>query len=802
MVDSTACGAATDIWNVSDGLSERVKSLREEYFSFDEREFRNEVIGFTTGDPDDILFSSYHWGVAPEAFMFAKSFKATLGASAIKVDLPEGFWKNSIANRRAIFFSEVINKYLPAQILKGELIVGGQFNTALSKTLNPEETKRWKKREKKWFRKNAKLNIFGIGNCGAIPGHLIPDYPTVVKHGFKHLHEKFTDLKDGASKSHKDYLDALIASIESIPLFTERYAKLSEKHAEKADNQYRKEELLEIARICRKVPWEPAETFWEALQSLWFTHMLVMAAESYPGPGVSPGRIDQYLYPYFKKDIENGNISREFAAELLQCWFIKPNYAYDYMGRVGTLQGINSSFGQLITLAGCGPQGEDMSNDLTILILDVIGDMNLLEPKPNVRLHNNISEQTMEKVVDLVGKAQGAPFLLNFDEISMKALAWSGLPKDKLWDYAPVGCLENTLQGNDRSGTVDINLNMAKAMELVFTNGRDQKLKLRTGVKTGDPLNFTSFEQFKNAFFKQLEKIAKDLIDAAFEADAMRAEFEPTPYLSTLVRGCETSGKDVTAGGAEHNYLTVEGVALATVIDSLAAVKKLVFDEGKVSMRDLKKAIENNYENDERLRQLLVNRAPKYGNDDDGADELAGDLNNFMADMVSGMTSPITNRKLRMGYLSWNYWIFYAGLTSATPDGRKRGTYLSNGVCPVTGADSKGPVSVSRSVFNLDLEKVPNGGSHTISFNPVMAATQKGRDNLKAFLKAYGIQGGSALQINMVNPETLVSAQKSPDEYSNLLVRVTGYNAYFTALGKEIQDEIISRESHRLKGEN
>ena len=346
------------------------------------------------------------------------------------------------------------------------------------------------------------MNIFGIGNCGAIPGHLIPDYPTVIKHGFKYLRESFTNLKEGASSTHKDYLNALITSIDSVPLFTERYAKLAEKRAEKTDDPGRKEELLEIARICRKVPWEPAETFWEALQSLWFTHMLVMAAESYPGPGVSPGRIDQYLYPYFKEDMEKGNITAKFAEELLQCWFIKPNYAYDYMGRVGSLQGINSSFGQLITLAGCGPDGEDMSNDLTSLILDVIGDMNLLEPKPNVRLHQKISEKTMDKVVDLVGKAQGAPFLLNFDEISMKALAWAGLPKDKLWDYAPVGCLENTLQGNDRSsGTVDINLNMAKAMELVFTNGRDQKLKLRTGVKTGDPASFTSFDQFKKRVF-------------------------------------------------------------------------------------------------------------------------------------------------------------------------------------------------------------------------------------------------------------------------------------------------------------
>ncbi len=800
MVESS-CQAGVNLWKPADTLSERVRKLRHEYFSHDERDFRNEVLGFTTGEPNDVLFSSVQWGVAPEAFFFSRSFQDTLSASAVKVDLPADFWQKGLPLRKAIFFHRVLERYLPVKILDGELIVGSYFNTALSKCLNLSETKKWKKREKKWFRKSLYLNAVGVGNCGAIPGHLIPDYPSVLEKGFKGLADEFRELKQGASASHVEFLESLIQSVEAVPRLASRYAAEAQRQAEEGNDAARKSELTEMARICRKVPWEPAESFHEALQSLWFTHMLVMACESYPGPGLSPGRVDQYLYPYYKADLDGERISREEARELLQCWFIKHNYAYDFMGRVGTNQGINSGFGQLITLGGMGPHNEDMSNDLTLLLLEVIGEMNLLEPKPNIRLHQNVSEEVLDKVADLVANAQGSPLLMNFDEISMKSLQWAGLPKEELWNYAPVGCLENTLQGCDRSGTVDVNLNMAKPIELCMNRGRDARLKLRAGKRTPAPKSIKSYEDFQKAYLSQLEKLLDTIIKTASEADALRAEFEPTPYLSALVKGCARKGKDVTAGGPEYNFITVEGVAFATAVDSLAAIKKLVYDEGKAGMGELTRALKKNFKGHEPLRQMLLNRAPKYGNDDPEADNIARDINHFFSKNVIGRTSPATGRRFRSGYLSWNYWILYAAQTAATPDGRKRGTYLSNGVCPTTGCDHKGPVSVARSVHNMDLEVVPNGGSHTISFNPQLAHTKKGRQNLKAFLKAYGREGGSALQINMIDPETLKDAQKRPDRYGNLLVRVTGYNAYFTTLGREIQDEIISRESFRLGGQ-
>ena len=799
MATGTALKLEESIWSPSERLSPRVRRLRDEYFSFRERDhFRNEVLGFSTGQPKDILFSPHQWGVAPEVFILSGSMQDTLLASAVPVELPPGFWQEPLPARRAIFFREVLKKYLPVKILQGELIVGSSFNTALSKALTPAEAEEWERAEKKWRRSNLKLNFFGMGNCGAIPGHLIPNYPKVIGRGFAGLVAEFKQMQESAEPEPAAFLRALIIACEGTQFFADRYAGEAERLAASEPEAGRKAELLKIAAICRRVPWQPARSFHEAVQALWFTHMLVMAAESYPGPGLSPGRVDQYLYPYYRQDLESGGVTREEAREILQCYFIKHNYAYDYMGRVGNNQGINSGFGQLITLGGIGPRGEDAGNELTWLFLDVIEDMNLLEPKPNIRLHRNTPDALLDRIVELLSKCQGAPFLLNFDETAMAALKWAGLPEDQLWNYAPVGCLENTLQGNDRSGTVDVNLNLAKAVELALNNGRDLRWKWRIGPRTGNPERCSSFEEFFQAYATQLQALIDQLVERASEADAIRARFEPTPYLSALVDGCAEQGKDVSAGGPWHNFITVEGVGLATAADSLAAVKKLVFETKAVSMRELLQAIRANFEGHEVLRQKLVNKAPKYGNDDPEADAIAHRLNDFFSREVFRRRSPATGRRFRAGYLSWNYWILYANSLSATPDGRPRGIYLSNGICPVTGADRQGPTAVARSVFKVGLETVPNGASHTISFSPAILRTAAGREKLRAFLRGYGEQGGSALQVNLVSPELLRQAQKEPESFHNLLVRVTGYNAYFTTLGQEIQSEIISREAHAL----
>lgn len=790
---------ADELWNPSDNLTERVSRLREEYFNISGRDyFRNEIMPFTTGTGWDVMWSPCEWGVVPDLIPFHKAFLETLPMVARKVELPDGFWEMPRVLRAAVFFREVVSRYLPVQILEGELIVGGQFNVGLSRVFNRSEARAWMKKTKKWMKGIEHVNGHGMGNAGATPGHLIPDYPRALKEGLKGLAAYYERLKtDSEGAGKREFLEALIICCEGARDLSARYAAEARRLAADCDDDARRSELLEIARICDKVPWEPPETFHEALQALWFIHMLVMVQESYPGPGLSPGRIDQYLLDYYREDIDGGRLTREQAKELLECFWVKPNYAYDFIYRVGRNQGITAGYGQLVTIGGIGPEGQDASNELTWLILDVIEEMNLLEPKPNVRLHAGTPDDMMRRVAQMISRAQGAPFLLNFDEASIRALRWQGLPEEDLWDYAPVGCLENTLQGNDRSGTVDVNVNLAKAVEMTLFQGLDLATGDRIGPHTADPRTFKSWDEFRDAFETQLVALLGGFLEFYDFTDSIRREFEPTPYLSALVRGCAESGKDVTDAGPEHNFVTVEGVAFATAADSLAAIKKLVYEEGAVRMEDLLRAIEDNYEGHERLRQILLNKAPKYGNDDDYADEVARYLSKFWTEEVFRHSTK-SGRRYRGGYLSWNYWIAYAPLTAATPDGRKRGTFLSNGACPVDGSDTKGPTAVALSLSKIGLESAPNGDSHTISFSPILVRGEEHADKLASYLRAYGERGGTALQINVLDPDTLKKAQDNPKEYRNLLVRVTGYNAYFVMLGREIQDEIIARHSHEL----
>lgn len=789
--------AAREIWGPSPKLSERVSRLREEYTDINSREhFRNELIPFSNGESWDTVWSPSEWGVVPELFQFQPAFLETLPLAAKTVKLPSDFWDEPLILRAAIFFKEVVSTYIPVRILDGELIVGGHFNAVLSRSLNKKENRHWRRLTKSWMKLMGELNSCGMGNAGATPGHLIPDYPRALRIGLDGLISYFEELKeDVTSKSHADFLEALVISCEGAKVFSQRYSREAERLASSCSDELRRQELEEIARICEKVPAKPAETFHEALQSLWLLHMLVMTQESYPGPGLSFGRIDQYLFPYYEKDLEEGKLTREWAKELLECFWIKPNYAYDFMHRVGRTRGITSGYGQLVTLGGHGPDGEDVSNELTWLMLEVIEEMNLLEPKPNVRIHKGTPPELLRRLARMISSTQGSPFILNFDEKSEAGLKWEGLPEEDVWDYAPVGCLENTLQGNDRSGTVDVNINLAKAVELTLFNGKDAASGKRLGPRTGDPRRFADWNEFREAFEKQLKSLISKLVNLYNISDGLRSKYEPTPYLSALVRGCAESGRDVTNAGPQHNYVTMEGVAFATAADSLAAIKKLIYEDKTLSMAELIDAIGKNFEGNEKLRRLLLNKAPKYGNDDDYADEVARYLSKFWTQEAFKHETP-TGRKYRGGYLSWNYWVAYAPVTSATPDGRPRGTFLSNGVCPVNGTDRNGPTAVAKSVGKLGLETAPSGDSHTISFNPSLLEGEEKAEKFAFYIKAYGEVGGTALQVNVIDPETLREAQRKPGEYSNLLVRVTGYNAYFTTLGKEVQDEIIARESH------
>ena len=594
----------------------------------------------------------------------------------------------------------------------------------------------------------------------------------------------------------------------------------------------RRIELLNMADNLTRIPWEPAQTFWEAVQSLWLTHMLVMADENYPGPGDSFGRLDQYLYPFWEKSILDG-MDPEFGKEILKCFWIHCNTAYDGMIRTGGNQGITAGYGQLFTIAGMGAGGRDMTNDLTYILLDVIDEMSpILEPKPNVRLHRGTPDALLDRVVDMIAPSQGSPFLLNFDERSMAGMMLQArksgvqhlINEDNVFDYAPVGCLENTMVGNDRSGTVDANLNLLKAVELALTGGYDlipfkdemtgkEDKRERWGAETGDATQFQSWEQFWNAYAIQTRQIIQRIVELYERTEALRAEFAPTPYVSCLVKGCAEKGLDITQGGAELGYVTIEAVTYATTVDSLLAIKYLVYDEKVCTMAELIQALKDNWIGHEVLQARALHKAPKYGRDDDLADAMARRVMELWAEETWKYRTQSTDRQFRPGMLSWNYWVANSFILPASPDGRPRGKFLSNALCPSNGADTNGPTANVNSVGKVlggrapdgkgdwedYLNLLPNGGSHTMTFNPSLLRDPEHREKFKAFLRGYIENGGSALQVNLVDADLLRDAQKHPENYRHLLVRVTGYNAYFTSIGRELQNEIIARESHQMR---
>jgi len=816
-------------------LSKRIKWLRDYYFTGNEREWNNEFSAWTTGTDWDIQYEEITYYIVPETYPFLETFTYSIKQSAKKVKIPDDFFSKSIPERKAWFMKETVVNYLPQEILPGDLLAGAKFNLMTSMCLTEKEHK---ERGKLVYGKKgarAKMKWFhdhGYGNSGATSGHLIPGYDRILKIGWKGIYDEINSLYNKLSKSEKEgvkgaQLRAMMTASTTAKELAKKYSIVAKQKAEKENNSERKNELIQMSENLEKVPWKPAETFWEALQSLWMTHMLVMSDEKYPGPGVSFGRFDQYLFPYWEKSIANG-MDREFGKEILKTFWIHANTAYDATIRVGANQGITAGYGQLITLSGMGENGKDLTNDFTYAVLEVIDEMSpILEPKPNVRLHRNSPKELLNVIVNMISSSQGAPFLLNFDERSMAGMMREAkfndlgnlISKQNVHDYSPVGCLENTMCGNDRSGTVDNNLNLLKAVELALTGGKDlnmfidpitgkkEKIK-QDGPNTGHAKSFKTWNEFLNAYEKQTKHIVERCVNLYEVSESIRAKFAPTPYLSCLVKGCAEKGLDITQGGAEISFTTIEAVTYATTVDSLLAIKYLVFDKKLISMKELIDALRANWSGFEILQTRAKNKAPKFGRDDNEADAMGKYVMDIWTQETWKHKTISTKRQFRPGMLSWNYWVGDGFVLSASADGRPKGTFLSNAICPTNGADIKGPTSNTNSVGKVlggrnengdwkdFVNLLPNGASHTITFNPSLLKDNTHKDKFIAFLKGYIENGGTALQINILDPDMLRDAQKHPQNYRHLLVRVTGYNAYFTAIGRELQDEIIARVSH------
>jgi pyruvate-formate lyase len=816
-------------------LSPRIKWLRDFYFEGTKRAWNNEYNCYTDGKPWDFLFDEITYYIVPETIAFYQTYSSSSLQSAIPIEMPKTFWKLSLKERRATFIKEAIVNHVPQEIIPNDLLCGARFNMLTSHCLTQAEAAR---RNKFVTGKNGARHqeveyyYYGFGNDGATSGHLIPDYQKIIDSGFEKVHadleHKYLSMTASEQKSSQGaQIRAMMIATTMPKELAAKYAAKCETEAKKTTDKVRKAELLQMKKNLEIVPWSKAQNFYQAIQSLWITHMLVMSDENYPGPGVSFGRLDQYLYPYYQKSKAEG-MTDEQAKDILGCFWFHCNTAYDAQIRVGN-NGITAGFGQLFNISGCDAEGNDLTNDLTYLFLDVIDDMSpILEPKPNVRLHQNSPEKLLDRVVEMVASSQGAPFLLNFDERSIAGMLREskvGHCEDRIHaknvaDYASVGCLENTMVGNDRSGTVDDNLYLYKAVELALNDGKDitpkkndlsgEILPIRQhGPKTGVLEELDTFEKFYDAVKKQTAFLVKKSVEIYELSEKVRAQFGNTIYLSTLVNGCLEKGLDVTEGGAELGFVTVEGVTYATTVDSILAIKYLVYDKKEYSLPQIREALIHNWEGFEIMQAKAKNKAPKYGRDDEEADRIAKDYMDFFADETWKYKTRSTNRQFRPGMLSWNYWASAGFILPASPDGRKQGQFFSNAICPSNGADVFGPTANANSVGTvlggkqpqgdyLDYNNcLPNGASHTITFNSSLLRNPDHLAKFKAFLKGYVRNGGSALQINILDPAMLRDAQTHPEEYKHLLVRVTGYNAYFVTVGRELQNEIIARESHQ-----
>ena len=819
------------------GMSDRIQWLRDHFFQGVERAWNNEFTCWTTGTPWDVVYDEITYYIVPETYAFLQPFRSSTLQAARPVPLPARFWHWTLPERRAWMIREVMVEHVPQEVLPGDLVAGARFNILASRCWTKPEARA---RDRRILgRKGARAAVkafheHGYGNAGATSGHLIPDHARALKLGWRGIHDdveaRYAELSSRERSGPRGgQLRAMMTAATMARELAARYAELCDELAAAEADEARRDELRQMARNLRRVPWEPAETFWEAVQALWINHMLIMADENYPGPGVSFGRLDQLLTPFWTLSLHNG-MEREFGKEILRCFWIHANHAYDAMIRVGGNQGITAGFGQLLSLSCLGPDGRDMTNDLTMAILEVIDELSpILEPKPNVRLHRDSPDELLDRVVDMIGSSQGAPFLLNFDERSMAGMLRQAheagvgdrIHAGNVHDYASVGCLENTMVGNDRSGTVDCNLNLLKAVELALAGGRDLVPAVdpvtgkvaritQDGPATGDATQFRTWDHFWAAYAEQTRYIVERCVDLYELSESVRAEFSPTPYLSCLVRGCAEQGLDITGGGAELNFVTIEGVTFATTVDSLLAIKHLVFDERRCTMAELLAALRDNWEGHEALQARALHKAPKFGRDDDKADAMAEAVMRSWTTETWRYRTRSTGRRFRPGMLSWNYWVGDGYVMAASADGRPQGQFLSNAICPSNGADTRGPTANTNSVgkalggrsddgagdWQDYVNLLPNGASHTITFNPSLLRDAEHRDKLKAFLRGYAANGGTALQVNVVDSELLREAQRHPADHRHLLVRVTGYNAYFASIGRELQDELIARECH------
>jgi trans-4-hydroxy-L-proline dehydratase len=635
------------------------------------------------------------------------------------------------------------------------------------------------------------------------PGHTVLD-DKIYRMGMRDFKEKIKlsldsldFYKDPKAFSKREELQAMEIAATAIINFAKRYSQKLYEHAQQENDPTRKSELETMAGICDRVPENAPKTFWEALQYYWFVHLGVIT-ELNTWDSFNPGRLDQHLYPFYKRDIESGMLDEEGARTLLQAFWIKFNNQ-PAPPKVGVTSKESNTYTDfcLINVGGLNEKGEDAVNELTYLILDVIEEMRLLQPSSMVQISKKNPDKLVRRALEIIRTGYGQPSLFNTDAIIQEMLR-QGKSIIDARNGGASGCVETGAFGKE-SYILTGYFNLTKILEITLHNGIDLNTGKQIGIQTGDPKAFQNFEEIIEAYKKQINYFADIKIKGNVIIERLYAEYLPAPFMSLLIDDCIEKGIDYNSGGARYNSSYIQGVGIGTVIDSLTSLKYNVFDKKKPSrsgsdgftMEEFLFAMSKNFEGFDDLKNILLNETPKYGNDNDYADEILKTVFEIYFSAIDGRPNT-KGGHFRINLLPTTSHVYFGSVTGATPDGRLSGLPVSEGISPVQGADVNGPTAVLKSAAKID--HLRTGGTLlNQKFSPQIFEGEESINKIVSLIRSYFKMDGHHIQFNVVDAETLREAQKHPENYRDLIVRVAGYSDYFIDLTPELQEEIIRR---------
>ena len=653
--------------------------------------------------------------------------------------------------------------------------------------------------------------VFGMeGKLNAGDAHLAVNYERILKDGLRGYEKRVKeykatlDLTDPESIDKYCFYNAVLIVLEAVRNFANRYSVLAKDLAEKELNQERKIELLEISRICSKVPYEPAETFQEAVQSVWFIQLILQIESN--GHSLSYGRFDQYMYPYYDRDIKNGTIKESEALELLTCLWIKTLTINKVRSQAHTLSSAGSPMYQNVTIAGQTIDKKDAVNDLSFLVLKSVAQTRLAQPNLTVRYHKNINKHFLDECVEVMRLGFGMPALNNDEIIIPSFMDWQ-VKEEDAYNYSAIGCVETAVPGKWGYRCTGMSyINFPRMLLCTMNNGVDLTSNKRFTKGYGYFTEMESYEELLKAWDKTIREITRysviveNVIDKASERDV------PDILCSALTDDCIARGKTIKEGGAVYDFISGLQVGIANMADCLAAIKKLVYEEKKITRQELWDAILDDFSSpkNKKIQEMLIREAPKYGNDDDYVDQLIVEAYDSYIEEIEKYPNTRYNRGPIGG-------IRYAGTSSisanvgqgmstmATPDGRNAFEPLAEGCSPAHNSDKNGPTAVFKSVSKLRTNKITGGVLLNQKMTPQMLSTEENRQKLELLIKTFFNRlHGYHVQYNIVSKETLIDAQKHPEKHKDLIVRVAGYSAFFNVLSKKTQDDIIGRTEQSL----